>query len=102
MVSKFHFGRRSPNTGRRSFQAEAAVEELKSVSGMSTPQGQAQFALCVDRFWQFSGGAMEDVAFMIKELGNQGEWHKALARTKGKYTDCGKILLEGVEIGRQH
>ena len=79
MVSKFHFGRRSPNTGRRSFQAEAAVEELKALPGMSTPQGQAQFALCVDQFWQSGGGAMEDVAFVIKELGNQGEWHKALA-----------------------
>ena len=80
MVSKFHLGRRgSPNMSRRSFQAEAAVEELKSVPGMSTPQGQAQFALCMDQFWQSSGAAMEDAVFMVKELGNQGEWHKSLA-----------------------
>ena len=79
MVSKFHFGRHSPNTGWRSFQAEATVEDLKALPGLNTPQGQAQFGVCVDQFWQSSGGAMEDVSYMLKELGNQGEWHKALA-----------------------
>uniref|UniRef100_A0A0C9RTR3 TSA: Wollemia nobilis Ref_Wollemi_Transcript_13576_3042 transcribed RNA sequence n=1 Tax=Wollemia nobilis TaxID=56998 RepID=A0A0C9RTR3_9CONI len=75
-VSKMHLGRPKTGAGKHSSAAESALEDLlqaESASGM--------IAAVVAKWWaklRESGAGADDWAYLLRELGNRGEWRKAM------------------------
>lgn len=71
LVSKFHHGRQKLYMGKHSPEADMAAQEiLSSISGSST-------GMLLEK-WSHQLVGMEDFPYLLRELGNRGEWERAL------------------------
>lgn len=76
MASKFHHGRQRPNTGKHSPQADMATTDLLSLPPSSSEMGLGALQACLDA-WIPQLENIEDISYVLRELGNKGEWEKA-------------------------
>ncbi|KAL7112491.1 hypothetical protein ACP275_04G006200 [Erythranthe tilingii] len=101
-VSKMHFGRpRSTASGRRSAAAEEALHQAITCSGEVT---------CIDNILLSFGSklcASDDYTFLLRELGNRGDWLKAMQcfefaiRREKRRNELGKLASSMIStLGR--
>eukprot|EP00850_Spirogloea_muscicola_P022698 SM000307S11695 [mRNA] locus=s307:21016:26353:- [translate_table: standard] len=78
VVSKLHLGRQRSNLGRHSSQAESAAEELLAIPLSRCDRLAHAVGDTLERCaGQLEG--MEDLSYILRELGNAGDSEKALA-----------------------
>ncbi|XP_024378639.1 uncharacterized protein [Physcomitrium patens] len=73
LVSKFHHGRQKLYMGKHSPEADLAAQEI--LSAPSTPLNST--ALLLEK-WSHQLVGLEDFPYLLRELGNRGEWERAL------------------------
>jgi len=71
LVSKFHHGRQKLYMGKHSPEADLAAQEILSTNSLKST------AMLLEK-WSHQLVGMEDFPYLLRELGNRGEWERAL------------------------